>query len=108
MKYEHLVYRMPIPSLAVVSDVKEAPATGKIKSALIHFPARCNALVEIEVYKRKKKILPSTRDGIALDDVTERFNIDEDVEIGDPIEVIGKNHDNTYDHTIIVIIEVEK
>jgi len=99
---------MDTPSLKAVSEVEEAPVTGKIKSALIHFPARCNALVEVELYKRKKKILPDTRYGIALDDATERFDIGEPVEIGDSIEVITKNHDNTYNHTIVVIVEVEE
>ena len=97
---------MPTPSLKAVSEVEESPATGEIRTALIHFPARCNALVEVELYHGKKKILPSTRYGIALDDTTQRFEIGEPITAGDAIEVIVKNHDNTYDHTIVVVVEV--
>ena len=104
---EHVVYRVETPSLTVVSEEELSPITGMLKSALLHFPARCNILVEVEIWHKNKKILPSTRDGISLDDATVRFTINEPVDIGDSIEVISKNHDNTYSHTIIAILEIE-
>ena len=104
----HLVFRMPTPALQSISEIEQSPATGVIKSALIHFPAGSDALVEVAIYHENKKILPDTRYGIALDNATERFMIGEKININEPIEVITKNHDNTYDHTIIVIVEVEE
>ena len=105
---QHLVFRMPTSSLNAISETEEAPLTGKITRALIHFPAGCNALVEVEVWHKRKKILPSTRYGVVLDNTTQPFELDEEINIGDAIEVITKNHDNTYDHTIVVIVEVRE
>ena len=107
-EYKHLVYRITCPSLKIVSESNTAGVTGKIKSAFIHIPKNANSLVEIEVWHKNVKVLPDTRTGIVGDDMNERFNINKPVSNGDDISVIVKNHDDTYSHTVVVIIELEE
>ena len=90
--------------------IQYSPDTGVIEGALLHFPLGCSSLVEIIIYHKKKQILPElseeSRMGIALDDATEWFNIDEPVTRDDPIEVRFINHDDTHPHTPTVVIYV--
>jgi len=108
MASRHLVYRITCPALTAVSEVESASISGVIKSAYIHMPKNTASLVEIEIWLRTEKILPDTRIGIVGDDMRERFSIGKPCNIGDDIKVIVKNHDDTYEHTIVVIIELEE
>jgi len=104
----HLVYRIPCPPLKAVSEVETASVSGTIKSAFVHIPKNAASLVEVEIWLGTKKILPDTRMGIVGDSMNERFSIGVPCNVGDEIEVIVRNHDNTYTHTIVVIVELEE
>ena len=47
-----------------------------------------------------------TNTGIALDDTTQSFAINEAVDKNDPIEFVVYNHDDTEDHTVSAIVFV--
>jgi len=108
MASRHLVYRITCPSLTAVYETQSASVSGIIKSAYIHMPKNTASLVEVEIWLKTEKILPDTRTGIVGDDMRERFNIGKPCDIGDDIKVVVRNHDDTYDHTIVVIIELEE
>lgn len=108
MKYRTLVYRIPCPSLTAVSESNTSDVNGKITRAFIHIPRNTASLAEVEIWLKTKKIFPSTRMGMVGDDIKEWFNIDEPVSNNDTIEVVVKNHDDTYSHTIVVAIELEE
>jgi len=79
-----------------------------IRYAILHFPPGCSSLVEIFIHKKTEQILPEGRIGIALDDATQLFDINEPVTKGDPIRVTAINHDEMYEHTVTTIIYIEK
>jgi len=99
---------MTVNSLEEAREVQYSPVTGIIRHAVLHFPPGCNSLVEIFIHRRTEQILPEGRVGIALDDATQLFEINEPVIKGDPIRVIARNHDDTYPHTVTAIIYIEK
>jgi len=79
-----------------------------IRSAVLHFPPGCHSLVEIFIHKKTEQILPEGRTGIALDNATQVFQIDEPITHGEPIMVTAINHDSVYSHTVTAIIYIEK
>ena len=102
-----LNYRMTASPLTEERETKYSPLTGTIKSAILHFPPGCNSLVEVFIFHKTKQILPEGRIGIALDGATQIFSINEPVKEKEPIEVRVINHDDTWEHTITCVIEIE-
>lgn len=104
-----LNFRAEIPTLDEQKEKKYAPVDGIIKYATLHFPPGCNSLVESFIYHKKKRVLPNSRKGIALDDATKDFEINEKVEMEDQIQVKWVNHDDSFSHTLstIIIINTE-
>lgn len=103
-------FRITTASLQTSRPVRYSPESGIINSAIIHFPSGCDQLVEVLVYHKTVQILPTpvpgqgAQVGIALDDTTQSFDIREPVRRNDPLQVLVYNHDNTYEHTISVVI----
>jgi len=85
-----------------------------INSAIIHFPAGCNSLVEVKINHGTNQILPTpvtggtASTGIALDDTTQSFGINERIALNETLEVVVTNHDAANPHTISVIIMIEE
>jgi len=100
-----LNFRKTVQPLTEEYEVKPSPVTGIIKQVTIHFPPGCNSLVEVKVFHGSKQIVPE-KGGVALDDATPSFILEEKVNLGDSIRVDYVNHDDTYDHTISVIVGI--
>lgn len=102
-----LNFRKTVQPLTAEHDVKTSPCSGYIKEIITHFPPGCNALIGIKVFKNSKQILP--QEGvIALDSSTERFEVTEPIKLGDNIRIDWENHDDTYPHTVSVIVNIEE
>jgi len=98
-----LNFRKTVQPLTKEYEVKTLEEYGTIKQITVHFPPGCNSLVEVKVFHGTRQVLPD-KDGIALDDATPTFTIERDVNLGDPIRVEWINHDDTYEHTVSVIV----
>lgn len=59
----------------------------------------------IKVFHGMVQILPE-KDELALDDATPTFAMERLINLGDSIRVDWINHDNTYSHTISVIVNI--
>lgn len=103
---EELVYRQTCQILSTARTTKYSPITGKVTRALMHFPAGCQTLVEAIVNYKRHQIFPYPPGGVALDDATETFTINQEVLKGDPLEVLIINHDSVNPHTITVTLEI--
>ena len=80
--------------------------SGTITQCVMHFPPGCNALVEVRMLHNGKAICPV--DGyIALDETTPVFGLLEPCREGDTITAEFINHDESYEHTISVIVSIE-
>lgn len=97
---------METTPLAKKDEIQYSPISGTIKNITLHFPPGCSSLVEVFVYHIKKQILPVGRTGVALDDATEVFHINEQIKQGDAIQVTAINHDDTYPHTVTILIYI--
>ena len=100
-----LNFRKTISALTEEEEIKYSPFTGTIKQVIMHFPPGANSLVEVKVYHGSKQIVPE-KGGVALDNATPTFMIEEPVREGDAIKVVWINHDDTYEHTISVIVGI--
>jgi len=108
MRVRTINFRMTVNALSDSSSIEYSPVTGVIRSAVLHFPPGVNALCEVFIYHKTKQILPEGRTGITLDDATQTFDINEPVVENDPIKVRVINHDDTWEHTIAVIVIIEE
>lgn len=90
---------------------KSSPLTGRIVQLIPHFPNGCNALVDMAVGHKDTWVLPHLIDTyIALNDATPVLTIDEPIEKGEEIWMIGRNGDAAWPHAIscaVTIIGVE-
>jgi len=100
-----LNFRKTVQPLTSEYEIKPSTYDGVIKEIIVHFPPGCNSLVEVKVFHGTTQILPE-KGGIALDDATQGFIIEREVRSGDPIRVEWINHDDTYEHTISVIVNI--
>jgi hypothetical protein len=89
---------------ATLEDV--SPANGSLKSITLHFPAGCNALVDIVVYLKQMQILPLTGK-IALNDATVTFDINRPTTRGDKLSAVIANRDSANSHTPSIIFTIE-
>lgn len=107
-------YRITTTKLNVGRSLKYSPVDGILNSAVLHFPPGTNSLVEVIINHGTVQILPTpakgggTVIGIALDGTTQSFSINEPIGIGDPLEVVVTNHDDTEAHTISAILLIEE
>lgn len=84
------------------------PWPGTIKKILRHWPAGCNALVDVAVGAGNKRILPESG-FVALNDATPVFdNLSIPVSQAEPIWVELQNGDAINPHTITVTVTVEE
>jgi len=71
-------------------------------------------LVEVKINHGINQILPTpatggtASTGIALDDTTQSFGINERIIHGETLEVVVTNHDSINAHTLSVIIMIEE
>ena len=107
---EILNFRKTVSSLRGETISKVVPFTGAITQVSMHFPAGCNSLVEVRLYSVDLNgeihyIVPSnSEEYIALDDVTQPFNISYIVTKGSILNVEILNHDSVNSHTITTIV----
>ena len=88
--------------------VAQSPYSGSIKKILRHWPAGCNALVDVAVGVGNKRVLPETG-FMALNDATPVFdNLSVPVKQGENIWVELQNGDALNPHTITVSVTVEE
>jgi len=107
IEIEELVFRQPVANLTTGRLMQNSPITGIAHKVLIHFPAGCNSLVEVFVNYKRSQIFPYGTTGIALDDATHNFAINQRVTKDEPLEVVVINHDTVNPHTIVTTIEIE-
>jgi len=100
-----LNFRKTVQPLTEEYEIKPSIWDGTIRQITVHFPPGCNALVEVKVYHGGTQILPE-KGGLALDDATPTFVVNRPVRAGDPIRVEWINHDDTYEHTVSVIVGI--
>jgi hypothetical protein len=97
--------------LAVGQAVRLAqpmPFPGKIVKILRHWPAGCNALVDVAVGVGNKRILPESG-WVALNDATPVYdNLSIPAAQGEPLWVEMANGDAINAHTITVTITIEE
>lgn len=107
-------YRIETESLNMSRVTRYSPETGILNSAIIHFPAGCEMLVEVFINHKMKQVLPTPVKGgtggsvgVALDDTTQSFNINIPVKRDDPLEVLIYNHDEENSHTLTIVLLIE-
>jgi hypothetical protein len=99
-------FRETVQPLKGLEVDKICPISGKIKSVTMSFPPGCNNLVEVAFGHSAQKVCPST-EYIALDSATPTFDgIEEPVEEKERLWVEILNGDNTYPHTISVLVVI--
>jgi hypothetical protein len=101
-----LNFRQEVAALSEEHEIKTSLWKGTIKDIIVHFPPGANALVEVRVFHGSTQILPE-KGGVALDDATPIFGVERPINLGDHIRVEWANHDDTYEHTISVIVNIE-
>lgn len=100
---EQIVFRETLAALQGVRIEEYAPFTGRITSAMFHFPNGCNALVDVAFGHGSKQILPNTG-SLALNNATPVFPISVAVKESDVLWVTMKNGDAINPHTPSVTI----
>ena len=100
-----LNFRNTIAALSEDHEIKRSLENGTIKEITVHFPPGANALVEVKVFHGSTQILPE-KGGLALDDATPSFSIERAIKAGDSVRVGWVNHDDTYSHTISVVVGI--
>jgi hypothetical protein len=81
--------------------------TGFVKEVTIHWPAGCNALVDVAVEYLTTRFCP--RQGfLALNDTTPTYYFNEPVTKDDTIRVIMQNRDGGFTHNITVTVTIEE
>jgi hypothetical protein len=84
-----------------------SPLTGRIVQLIPHFPDGCNALVDMAVGHKDTWILPNRIDTfIAINDATPVLTVDEPIEKGEEIWMIGRNGDGVNPHAINCAITI--
>lgn len=102
---EALNFRQDLSPLQGIRETQTVLTDGKITQIVMHFPSGCNGLVNVKVLRGSSPILP--RDGfIALDNTTEKFDLDIKVRRSETITVVYENTDGTYSHKISVIVQI--
>ena len=103
---QQVTFTQTLQPLEGVELTEPCPLTGRIKSITMSFPPGCNQLVDVAFGHGSKKICPYN-DYIALDDASPTFT-----DINEPVTMNGRlwcemrNTDNTYPHTIIVMVVI--
>ncbi len=86
---------------------KLSPLTGRIVQLIPHWPDGCDGLVDIAVGHKDTWIYPNEVDTfIALNDATPVLTIDELIEKGEEIWMIGRNCDALNPHSISCTITI--
>jgi len=98
-------FREEVAPLTGLEVDKVCPITGKIKSVTMSFPPGCNNLVEVAFGHSAEKLCPST-EYIALDSANPTFDVEEPVEREERLWVEILNGDDTYPHTISVLVVI--
>jgi len=99
-------FREEVAPLTGLEIDKVCPLTGKIKSVTMSFPPGTSNLVEVAFGHSGQKVCPST-EYIALDNANPTFDgIEEPVEREERLWVEILNGDNTYPHTISVLVVI--
>lgn len=84
-----------------------SPLTGKIVQLIPHFPNGCDQLVDMAIGHRDTWILPHRTDSfIALNDATPVLTVDEPIEKGEELWMIGRNGDGVNQHAISCAITI--
>ena len=99
-------FRKTVQPLTAEHQEERIPVSGYIKEIITHFPPGCNSLIGIRIFLNGKQILPQVG-VVALDGATERFAIIEQCKKGDWLRVDWENHDDTYSHTVSIIVNGE-
>jgi len=92
---------VPASQGARVTDV--APITGRIVQIVPHWPAGCNALVDIAFGHSDTWVMPAQTDTyLALDDATPVLAASEPVTKGEELWMVVRNTDSVNPHTVSV------
>jgi len=78
-----------------------SPLTGRIVQLIPHWPDGCDALVDMAIGHKDTWIYPNLPDTyVALNDATPVLTIDEPIEKGEELWLIGRNGDGVNPHSI--------
>jgi len=96
-----------LPPLQGQRVAKPSPLTGRIVQLIPHWPGGCNALVDMAIGHRDTWIYPNEVDTyVALNDATPVLTVDEPIEKGEEIWMIGRNGDGVNPHSISCAITI--
>jgi len=108
MPAEQINFRYNLPASTGVRLLYRLKKGGYLMEGLMHFPAGCNALVQVRVMLgiggQQIQVTPIDNQFIALDDANYRFIIDRRVSKDDIIYVEMNNYDAVNTHQISVIV----
>lgn len=99
--------RVTLLSLQGQRIVRPSPLTGRIVQLIPHFPKGCRALVDMAIGHKDTWVLPHQVDTfIALNDATPVLTVDEPIEKGEEIWMIGRNGDGVNPHAISCAVTI--
>lgn len=98
-----------VASLKEVTLQHEIPFDCQTVTLAVHFPAGCNALVQVYVQTSSgDKIFPYKGEYIALDGATEVFPFVHFLKSGTRLQVVISNTDDTNAHDVEVIVSIQR
>ena len=106
-----LVFKKTVTKLESDYEDNRVPFGGIVTRVIMQFPAGCNYLMDVRllyrVDDREYYILPSVEGQfISLDDAAPPFIISFPVNAGKTLRVEWYNYDDTYPHTVPVIVSM--
>lgn len=106
-----LSFRKTVAKLKSDHEDNRVPFDSIVTSVIMQFPAGCNFLVDVRLLYRvadhEYYIIPSVENQfIALDDATPTFHTSYPVSVGKTLRVEWYNYDDTYPHTVPVVVSM--
>lgn len=106
MAQAQLNFKKTVAPLTKETQTLSCHFNGTIKQALITCPYGPSYKVEIQVKKGQEPIFPTSGGYFIIDNATVSIPMSEPIERGDVLSVEWINHDNTFSHTIPVVISI--
>lgn len=98
-----------VSALTQVTLQHEIPFDCQTISCAVHFPAGCNALVQVYLQTSDgTKIFPYKGEYIALDGATEVFPFIYFLKSGERLQAVIANTDDTNPHSVEVIVSIQR
>lgn len=106
--YRQMTFKKTVEPLTGYDLKDEVLVDGVIEEVLMHFPDGCDSLVDIAVDYEGERVIPEDRGKyIALNDATPVFKSNTPVLMGKEVWVTVNNYDDTFPHTVTVVVTVK-